>query len=255
VPQLAALVGSAVHAGLAVYYRDRLVGTPPPATGRPALLTTAIMAAQATLAAELVVVREGGYVVQPQQEASLAGLPARVERVLTKFVEQDPIPAPWTIKGVELEMPRAGHARLDLAVEDEMGPAVLDWKYKGTLDKRYYDKEVARYRHSWQMRHYCWGYGELLGEPVSRYYVGLIVGDPFQVSLLQYDLAPEDQAAWLQSAQRIWTHMDAMKAGREEPWMSPTHETVYGPCEFQDMCLRWRWDENLAQTDYVRRVR
>lgn len=185
--------------------------------------------------------------------AYAAGIEARVEHGIKKYVANDPLVG-YTIRDAELTLVDYGNARIDLGIEDDFGVSVLDYKFKLRLDSKYYDKTVEEYRNSWQQFHYAWAYGEYLGTTIHNYTICLVVAEPkFSVKLHEFPVHPESMAAWKESAHRIWTQMEHEDAGLVQPWMATEHVTKWGPCEFQKACFDHRWDMNLMLNsgDYV----
>jgi hypothetical protein len=194
-----------------------------------------------------------GREIPDWEQAYSAGIEARVEHAIRKYVKADPL-LDYQIKHVELTLPDHGNARIDLGVRDDFGPSVVDYKFKLRLDARYYDKTVEEYRNNWQQFHYGWAYGEYLGEPINNYMICLVVAEPkFSVKLHEFPIHPEAMEAWKASAQRIWTQMDHEDAGLVQPWMATEHASKWGPCEYQKACFDHRWDMDLMRNsgDYV----
>lgn len=187
------------------------------------------------------------------EQAYNAGIEARVEHAIKKYMVADPLDS-YDIVDVELSLPDHGNARIDLGVRDSFGVSVVDYKFKLRLDSKYYDKTVEEYRNSWQQFHYCWAYGDYLGEPIHNYSICLVVAEPkFSAKLHEFPIHPESMEAWKASAERIWAQMDSEDAGISQPWMATEHVTKWGPCEFQKACFDHRWDMNLMVNsgDYV----
>ena len=193
-------------------------------------------------------------------EGTAAAVPLRASKAVGKFIDAHPVPENWSVVAVEQSLPDHGHCRPDLIVRAPTALAVIDWKTKLSLKADYRTRELERHRQSWQMFHYTWAVGERYQETVSRYYIGLIVCEPFSVELIPYDVAPEHATMWLQSARRIWAQMYMEDMDIAKPWQAAQHADQYGNCEFYQCCFEAPWssqgpDETVMAADYVRRAR
>ena len=191
-------------------------------------------------------------------QAQAAAIPRRVARAITAYIAEDAaerlIPASWSLLAVEHAFPDYGYARPDLVVHDGLGPAIVDLKTRLTLDPRWRERELMRYRHSWQLLHYAWAWGQYAQCRVGRYYICLVVLEPrFSVELMPYPITSEALAVWEQSAQRVWAQMAAEDQGAARPWMAAKHADEFGNCEFYDACFTHQWDEARMAVDYMRR--
>lgn len=193
-----------------------------------------------------------GREIPSYETAYYHSIESRLQRAVEKYLEADPLLL-YDVEDVELTLPNHGNARIDLGCRDKFGLMVVDYKFKLRLDSKYYDKEVAKYKNSWQQFHYSWAYGDHKGEEVTRYGICLVVGEPrFKVQLIEYPVHPESMEAWKKSSERIWRQMEHEDSGLSEPWMAAEHETKYGPCPYQAACFTHRWDMNLMlKEDYV----
>lgn len=195
-----------------------------------------------------------GREVPDREMAYFSSLESRVEHSVRKYVLADPIKERgFTVEDVELPLTDHGYARIDLGVSDDMGLSVIDYKFKMNLDAKNYDREVNRYRNSWQQYHYAWAYGEHKGKPVNNYYICLVVAEPkFSAKLHEFPIHPETMEMWKESANRIWTQMEHEDAGLTQPWMAANHEDNFGPCPYAAACFTHRYDMNLMMAhDYV----
>jgi PD-(D/E)XK nuclease superfamily len=254
--ELAAILGGGVAAGLGAYYHFR--GACEQWDGQSISTKPYVDIAVQVTRARLRELEEIGAVVNDYDRAQQDALPDRVQRAVEKYITWDvegrAIPHAWLILDVERTLPDHGHARLDLGVDDGQGPAVVDHKVKLQLKREYRQRELDRYRHSWQMLHYAWAYGAVLGRPIRRYYINLIVLEPqFSVELVPFSVEPEHMAQWEQSARRVWAQMEREDQGIEHPWMAAKHADEYGNCEFAEACLTHKWDPALMAAEYVRK--
>jgi hypothetical protein len=195
-----------------------------------------------------------GRQVPDKELAYFNSIEARVEHSVKKYLKDDPIiQAGFKIEDVELSLEDHGNARIDIGARDAFGLSVIDFKFKMSLLSKWYDREVARYKNSWQQYHYGWAYSEHKKEPVNNYYICLVVCEPrFSARLHEFPIHPEGMEMWKKSAERIWTNMREEDEGLKEPYMSPSHEDQFGPCPYQEACFTHRWDMDLMLAqDYV----
>ena len=188
-------------------------------------------------------------------EGVLETISAELGRSIPKYIKEYPFTG-WTIQDIELELPQHGRARIDvggLDVHDIL--SVADIKYKRSLDARYFNSTVDDYRTDWQFLHYPWAYGEHRGETCSRMYLCLVVAAPFSIRLLPFEVHPETQKAWLESAKVKWGDITDEKEGRRPLTMATTHRDQYGPCVFRRACFDFHFDPILMERDYVRVTR
>lgn len=242
---LARFVGGAFAEAVAAYNRHKLEGSAiDPARHQEIALTA--------FSTELEPFLKAGVTLDQQDIDETKALLARA---IEKFIPQDPLTKArgWDCKDIELELSNHGRARIDWGGVDPYGTwCQVDYKVKLSLEARWKDKEVERYRYSTQMMHYNWAYGEHLQHPIHRYYICLVVLAPrFYVELLSYEVDPELQQAWLASAQQKWADMEAQEHGARIPDMAAVHRGPYGDCEYLRACLEFRLDPTLIQTAYI----
>ena len=228
-----ALLGSAVHAGLAEHWRH--LGDSAPHD----------------------ILRREFSVLWPQTappEFSYAGLESLALKVLDKtlaWVEKSMPDA----KPVMVEQPldENGHTTPDLVtIEEGDILTVTDWKTSWNLDA-----DRVRYRlegldRTHQFQHYAWAVGERLGRPVQRIRKVVIVGSP-RIIVRDATWAPTPQALeyWLTSARQVWEDMAKVRAGERVASMNPGGCTMYGPkypCTYWEACWTCHGDrEQMAQ--------
>ena len=238
---IAKMLGSSFHKAIAHWRAD-------PATSTPD--NFAANYAREALAKAIV----AGHCFHRDAESPKDALPDRVANLVARFIKEDPIPPDWRLGNAELILPNHGNAIVDQAVSlptDQ--PTVLDYKVKDKLEARYYDKTVAEYAHTWQMMHYAWAYGEHIGQPVTQYWICLVVASPtFSAKLHQYYIDPELMELWVQSAQAVWRLMADIEAGAYYPWHNFHWHTRWGREPYADAFLRHRLHDHLLEADYVK---
>lgn len=247
-PALARMLGLAIGVGVSTHYTNRKYqqGIDP------------IQAAVGSAKAQLQDAATRGLVIHPDFAGDGVGLPIRVEGGIKKYIEKDPIPASWEIVDIERDLGEEyGHARIDLGIRLPHGElTVWDLKVKRTLEAKYHQRTLDEYRHSWQMKHYRWAYGEVMGERVMQAGIILVVLEPtFRVLLDQTTLDDEVVGTWLKRARRVWEDMEAEEKGERTPWEAADHWDRYGQCPWYRACMEHRLVPALMEMDYVRRTK
>jgi hypothetical protein len=244
---LAAILGTAFAAGVAIYHQALKEGAPCDVAVAQATAVASVREKRAEL-------ESLGCVVRPEDISTAGKLEMRVAGVLWGYINEAPIPTDWEILHVEHTFESFGNSRIDLGVATPLGLAIADVKVKLTLDGKYYRKTRDQYAVDWQMRHYVWAYEQFMGRPVREYYIILVVLEPFSVEVIPYSVTPEDMLAWRESAYLAWHHMETDEY--EQPWQNLTNcYTSFGPCDFLKACHTYHYDEALMKTDYVQKLR
>lgn len=248
---LAAIVGTCVAAGLGVYNNLRKEheqqGT---ALDRKAASLAAMGSAFSVLEQQMEELRNSGRIIDVE-DLYVEQMRDRIGKGVTTYIAKEPIPPTWRIIDVERPFPDHGNARPDLVVRDDLGLAIVDWKSKVQLKEYYRNKTIQEYANSHQMYHYAWAGQEVYGESIGRYYIGLIVLEPFSVELVPFPIHQEQLLMWEQSARQIWHYMAKEDRGESLPYMSPTHQDQFGPCEYTDACFKYRLDADLMRQGYI----
>ena len=236
-------MGKGFHAGMSLYNSNKQAGIP----ASPELISDV---AVQSVRMERDRLEAGGATVASWDQAQASSLEKRVETAIRKYVANDPIE--WPISDVERILPAWGDCIIDLACEHPLGPVVIDYKVKLSLDTKYFDKEVARYRTSEQRMHYSAGYGEYIGRPVYAFYICLVVLEPsFRTHLIPFIVDPISLAMWREARERgTWRVMEMEDNGEIGVGMAAKHSDEYGNCEFQGACFDAHLDENLMGIDY-----
>jgi len=146
---------------------------------------------------------------------------------------------------------------------------VLDAKVKLRLEKKEVAKELEKYAYSWQFMHYAWAAAQHYEEPVTDYFVMLVVLEPgFHIQLEHYTVNPELMLLWEQSAKSAWAVMAAMDGDPTDlqdmtdtlpgenprplyPWHNWEFFTRFGRREFADAFLRHRCHSHLMVESYI----
>jgi hypothetical protein len=195
-----------------------------------------------------------GCELSDQAQASVAAMPARIEKAVRLVTEADPVPPEWRLVAAEMDLgPDMGYMRPDAVMRRADGePVVLDYKVRTVLEARYRDRVLEEYQRSWQLWSYCWALSGVLGEPVRAYAVVLVVLEPRGfITLLPYRVRDEALQQWERFAAEVWREMDEIDRGDRLPRGQTSCRTVYGPCVMTRACWTFHLDESLMRIDYV----
>jgi hypothetical protein len=188
-----------------------------------------------------------------QNETGLSTVYTRLEKAIKGYLAKPQLPKGWEIVSVEEDLgEEAGHARPDLIIRDEMGIAVLDYKYRTRLPAEYRIKTLQEFAHTTQMMHYAYFVAQRYNEPVTRFYIGLAVGEPrFLFDLVPYPVHEETLKIWYQATVPIWRDMELTDAGERVPTMAAEHSDRFGRCPMYKACFEHHFDPYLMARDYL----
>lgn len=139
-----------------------------------------------------------------------------MERALTTAIEQPEgaraIRDTETIVAVEQTI---GECRPDLVTRNRDGELVVtDAKYNHDVKSEWVPKRLQGVRFDWQLHHYAWAVGAYYGEPVAWIRRHLVVGSPKAISrLVQFRVTAPQTAQWLSYAEWVWEQMTRERAG------------------------------------------
>jgi PD-(D/E)XK nuclease superfamily protein len=244
---LSAILGKAFHAGVAAYNVDRHVSN-----SNPTSLYVDIAIAESRM--ELARLRDLGARIGERDMAQANALEGRISKIVTKYVENDPIPASWPILDVERILPEWGPCIIDLGLEHPMGPVVLDYKVKTEAGK-WLEQDKADYGESEQRFHYSVAYGDYLARPVYGFTICLVIVEPtVRIYLLDpFVNDPRVLDRWRRVREgATWKLMEMEERGEIPVGMSPRHRDQFGPCPMKQICLEYDFDEDLITTDYIK---
>ena len=183
-----------------------------------------------------------------------------LERGLAHYAANDIIPAHWQIHSVERKFELGGNARPDVIVIDDEGYAPVDYKMKETLYIKPGEtrdaaraRTLAEFNNDWQLHHYVWCVRRFLGQPCDHYYIVLGELSPRpRFTIQRFDVSERAYQQWVDAAHGWWSDMYATECDMINlPRMAPTHESKYGPCEFQYACLEANLDPQKYQHKYI----
>lgn len=248
-PGIAAAMGTAMAAGLAVFNRGRMENK----------LRNLIEVKDACVQewnAELEHFRKAGGVIMDETHVRLPDL---MTRGLETYALNDPIPQEWKIVGVEYEFKDWGNARADVVIRNEHGFAPVDHKMKESLYvKQGETKDAARartlleYEHSFKMLHYVYAVNKTFG-PCDRYYIilgELKPGKPHYM-IQEFPVDERTLTFWWNGAFKYWAQMNEVDTHEDYPAPAAIHDSKYGKCEFYWACFNAHLDAETMKAKYV----
>ena len=236
--EVAAAIGSGIHAGTAVLDGSALTS--------PGGIRGAQRTALQVFTQEITQL-PGEPQTKVAKERAKKG-PQTIEDVLTMYAEVDPLETAGL--GVEECERRLVVSTADRIVHDKDGRrAVADLKTK-TFPKTnpdYYRRNYTLdFSESWQMKQYLYEARCVYDEWVYDVYLVLIDLNAVHVSVLPFHITHEEQMAWLLDAEQVWADMRAVDAGDRHAYRVDNHRTQYGLCEFFSGCF----NEGSLELDY-----
>ena len=277
--ELAGFLGSAFADGAAAYHNglsDSNLDFDLPAQEVLLKKAAAVAIASVTESKEQVV-RLGQSVYEDQSE-SWELLEKRAAEMVFKYALNMPAHFhPSNIIASELTLPNHGHCRIDLVINTDTGPTVVDFKTSLSLDAKYQAMRLREYEADWQMYHYVWAYQDYLqancsqkaehgnpcqtDHPVRRFAILLLVLEPKSRLPVLHPVVvdPELMQIWVQSATQVWKAMHGIRTGQPYtldpiPWCSFNFFSKFGREDWADAIQKFHMDENLLSVSYVKEI-
>lgn len=234
-PEMAAMTGTAVAAGLevfylGVFYKEQL-------DVQASAWVTLERLRQAALA-------NGQRYVSASEQDKWDAMEANVALLLKTHAKADPF-KDYTV--VEVEQTGDDHDRPDLIVRDDIGLLVVDFKCKLTLKAEWVKKEHAKWRRSWQLHHYA------IRRGISRFAVCLIAPHTRQGCHVEITQVDESYAKlWQQDAAQLWAEMDFAKGLPLDLLRGNTsHSNEYGECAYWSEACSYGLDPVMLKNNLV----
>jgi hypothetical protein len=232
------LIGTAIHAGLAAYWRGRgghTDETPQQALG---------------LAWEL------GWPASAQSELNREELESQALKVLDatlKWVRSNMVEGIVPIL-VEQPLGADGHTTPDLVTREPIGLVVTDWKYSHFVQPESIHYRLEGVERTHQFLHYAWAVGEYLNEPVTLFRKVVIIGGPkIQIRTADFQPSPAALEQWLTGARQIWQDMAQVRQGTRVATMNPNGCKMYGdkwPCPMFEGCWTCHGNTEMMKNFY-----
>lgn len=147
-----------------------------------------------------------------------------------------------------------GWARADILGRLPRGNiAPIDYKVKDSTSAPWLRQAIINdWKNDWQLMHYCWAVSEEFDIECLEYGICILWYAPNpKIEYVPYTIHPDRMANWIESAQRVWERMEAIKEGRDIPTEVASHKTQFGPCIFQRACLEYNRDPELMEDFYI----
>lgn len=189
----------------------------------------------------------------------LDSLPALVELGIRMLYRDNPLKQ-YAILAAELAYPDAGNARIDVLVkQSDERRIVLDYKCKfgPSFKIEYLEDEFKKHFQGEQRLTYTkltntdmFGIILIVLQPTDKNRRKI---DPF-VAMETSFVTDQEKQVWLRDAQLFTPLMDqtllipspALVPGKTFP-----HANQYGPCKYEDACLRYALDPDMMSLDYI----
>ena len=238
-PEIAAIVGTAVAAGLEAFYKSRQIS-------QPINAGVIVTAAQAVAAERRTEALAGGLrYVSANEQDKWDAIDENVALCLRVHEKADPF-KDYDVAAVEVSDVHKGRA--DLVLKDDHGLLVVDFKCKLTLRSEWIKKEQAKWRRSWQLHHYT------ITRHAPRFAVALIA--PHTRAGVVYEITPLNPAyatLWISDASKLWAEMDYYKDLPFEHLRGNTsHANEYGECAYWNEACSHGMDPAMLANNLIK---
>lgn len=200
-----------------------------------------------------------GRIISHAKDREFAdSLPSLVEQGIRLLYRVNPL-KPYAIIGAEVEFPHAGKSRLDVLVKQPDGRGIVfDYKVKfGEMEEKWLDKEFEKYFNGEQKYTYT------TLTQTDMFGIILVVLKPRKdkrqldpkVIVRTVNVTDQEKQVWLRDAQLLTEPMNRTLL-TPSPTLVPgktfPHRNEYGPCVYEDACLRYGLDELKMSLDYIK---
>jgi len=187
----------------------------------------------------------------------LDSLPALVELGIRVLYRDNPLKQ-YAILAAELAYPDAGNARIDVLVkQSDERRIVFDYKCKfGEMEEKWLDKEFEKHFQGEQRLTYT----TLTG--TNMFGIILVVLKPRKdrrnidpkIVVRTSVVTDQEKQVWLRDAQLFTPLMDQtllIPSPVLVPGKTFPHANQYGPCKYEDACLRYALNPDMMSLDYI----
>ncbi|MEK6879084.1 MAG: hypothetical protein AABY22_05720 [Nanoarchaeota archaeon] len=181
-----------------------------------------------------------------------------LEKLVTKAIAVgiQTTPVRGDILMVDEELP--SHSRPDVVWRDLVnGLTVTDTKVKMKLDAKWRWKTLEEFEIDWQLLHYAWEVGEVLGEPVQYVSPHIISLAPTVNGVVHpVKITPHLLSLWHRQAENAWWRMEHEIEAPPLPNLTSClrgNPRPGGRCEFVDLCHTMEGNEDKAAILYDRK--
>lgn len=262
-----ALVGTAIHAGLALWWQRKAQepnGALDQGVYKGSGWEWVLDGPEGPLKAALRALQEGWPPevegLEVQRAAIERTMPALIRFCETEMREELPVL-------IEHPLGEDGHTTPDLVTRGPLGLVVTDYKTHLHVepDRVKYRLEGVERVH--QFQHYAWAVSQYLGEPVRLIRrLTIVLGPKVVVKAAECEVDGRAQTAWYTQAEekwrKMWSALDENEQG-DEVYFAPAHiwrnENAckpYGekwPCPMYTACWECHGDEELMAKFYLRK--
>lgn len=216
-----------------------------------------VVGLEALIQAKAKEVKNGRTIGSSKDQEFADSLPALVELGIRLLYRINPL-KPYAVVAAEESFPQAGNSRLDVRVKQPDGRGIVfDYKVKfGEMEEKWLDKEFEKHFNGEQRLTYT----ALTG--TDMFGIILVVLKPRKdhraidpkIVVRTSPVTDQEKQVWLRDAQLMTPYMDhtltipspTLVPGRPFP-----HANQYGPCKFEDACLRYALDPGMMALDYI----
>ena len=185
-------------------------------------------------------------------------LAALVEQGIRLLYRINPLKQ-YAIIGAEMEFPHAGKARLDVLVKQPDGRGIVfDYKVKfGEMEEKWLDKEFEKHFNGEQKYTYT------TLTQTDMFGIILVVLKPRKdkrqidpkIIVRTVNVTDQEKQVWLRDAQLLTEPMNRtllIQSPTLVPGKTFPHRNEYGPCVYEDACIRYGLDESRMSLDYIK---
>jgi len=156
----------------------------------------------------------------------------------------------WEILGCELTL--SNNCRLDLIGRDPNGClSIVDFKCRSSLEKTRARNWIEKQMSGNQAMTYRYMYETDFKERAEKFYICLMVGEPKYLLMEGRMYSDVRYELWKESAEVSWRRMEAEDTTNTFGEENAQHANEFGPCQFQDACLIMGRDETEMRRTYV----
>jgi len=200
-----------------------------------------------------------GRIVSHAKDREFAdSLPALVEQGIRLLYRINPLKQ-YAIIGAEIEFPHAGKSRLDVLVKQPDGRGIVfDYKVKfGEMEEKWLDKEFEKHFNGEQKYTYT------TLTQTDMFGIILVVLKPRKdkrhidpkIVVRTVNVTDQEKQVWLRDAQLLTEPMNRtllIQSPTLVPGKTFPHRNEYGPCVYEDACIRYGLDESRMGLDYIK---
>lgn len=200
---------------------------------------------------------QGRTIGSSKDQEFVDSLPALVEMGVRLLYRINPLKQ-YAVVSAEEVFPQAGNSRLDVRVKQADGRGIVfDYKVKfGEMEEKWLDKEFEKHFNGEQRLTYT----TLTG--TDMFGIILVVLKPRKdrraidpkIVVRTSPVTDQEKQVWLRDAQLMTPYMDhtlTIQSPTLVPGRPFPHANQYGPCKFEDACLRYALNPSMMALDYI----